>query len=77
MNIVSNVDSAVNTLSAEMAKNIKFFAKTLDKQYLEVAQKRIENADFVTSQLIEEHSIFLKDHGFTDKEVEKISEEFN
>lgn len=61
----------------EFAQNIELFAKTLDQQYMEKAQERLDNTEFVTSQLIEERSNFLKDNGFTDKEIAKMAEEFN
>lgn len=61
----------------DFAQNIKLFAKTLDQQYMIRAQERIENAEFVTSQLLKERFKFLQDNGFTEKEITKMAEDFN
>lgn len=59
----------------EFAQNIQFFAKTLEQQYMTKAQERLNNAEFVQTQLLSDRYNFLKDNGFTDKEIDNLAKE--
>lgn len=56
----------------DIAQNLIWYIDTMDQKYMDTIQERMDNANDLTLDLMQERSNFLQENGFSDKEINQI-----